>query len=494
MNQSINKSDKLQKTLNDSKKATHARKVLLLFPPLQEHIYGDKWRLTESPTAPLGLLYLATPIIEAGYKVQFVDLMVDKLEKEQYFDLLKNSDFILITCYTQNLYNAKKIINDIRRINKDAFIICGGPYCTETEKHIESSDLTVYGEAELVIAEILDSVLSKKPLDHIPGLSYKKNGKIVRNPGVLLIENLDLIDPPLFDIAKSKNYGYLYGLKVDGMVAVQTSRGCPFHCTFCNYQRVKYRERSVDKVIQEIKMRVEDGARYLIFYDDNFLTNKKRTIELLDEIIRNRFNLKIAIIGRTDLADYDLYKKLKKAGVILLIIGIESANQDVLDFYNKKTTVEKIKRAINIANNVGIITFGNIIIGAPLEKKRHFDANIHFFREVPLDFLSVHILHYTYPSPLWNDAYKRNLITENDIVVAADNTLSNFSKEELIKAQDEMIKTFYRNPKRILRLVYKLLKNLGARFVLKLLILFNSKSIYRTPENFHDYRVKDVQI
>jgi anaerobic magnesium-protoporphyrin IX monomethyl ester cyclase len=477
-----------------SKKETQAREVLLLFPPLQEHIYGDKWKLTESPTAPLGLLYLATPIIKAGYNVHFVDLMVDKLEKEQYFNILRNSDFILITCYTQTLYNVKRIINDIRRINKKAFIICGGPYCTETENHVEGSDLTVYGEADLMIAKILDLVLSKKSLDCIPGLSYIKNGKLIRNSGALLIEDLDLIAPPLFDLAKNKNYGYLYGLRVDGMAAIITSRGCPFQCTFCNYQRVRYRKRSVDKVIQEIKMRVEDGARYIVFYDDNFLLNKDRTIELMDEIIRNKFNLKIAIIGRTDLADYNLYKKLKEAGVILMIIGIESANQDVLDFYNKKTTVEKIKRAIIIANKVGIITFGNIIIGAPLEKKDHFYTNKKFLQEVPLDFLSVHILHYTYPSPLWNDAYKKNLITENDIVVAADKKLSNFSKEELIKAQDELIKSFYNNPKRILRLAYKLSRNLGVRFILKLLKLFNSKTIYRTPENFHDYGVKDVRI
>jgi radical SAM superfamily enzyme YgiQ (UPF0313 family) len=175
-------------------------------------------------------------------------------------------------------------------------------------------------------------------------------------------------------------------------------------------------------------------------------------------------------------------------------MGIESANQDVLDFYNKKTTVEKIKRAIKIANKAGILTFGNIIIGAPLEKKSHFEANRQFFQEVPLDFLSVHILHYTYPSPLWNDAFKKNLITENDIVIAANNKLSHFSKEELIKVQDGMIKSFYRNPKRILRLAYKLSRNLGVRFILKLWKSFNSKTIYRTPENFHDYRVKDIRM
>ncbi|MBL7075325.1 radical SAM protein [candidate division KSB1 bacterium] len=477
-----------------NKKDTHGKEVLLLFPPLREHIYGDKWKLTESTTAPLGLMYLATPLVNAGYKVNFIDFTVDKLEKEQYFNILKNADFILITCLTQTFKSVKKIINDIRSVNKNTLILCGGPYCNETENYVEGSDLTVFGEADLVIVKILDLISSKKSLDGIPGLSYRKNGKLIRNPGTLLIENLDFIEPPSFELAKNKNYGYLYGVKINAMTAMITSRGCPFRCTFCNFRGIKYRVRSVDKVIQEIKIRLEEEAEYIIFHDDNFLLRRNRVIELMDEIIENKFNLKIAIVGRVDLADYVLYKKLKEAGVIIIIYGIESANQDVLDFYNKKTTVEKTKKAIAIANKVGIITYGNIIIGAPIEKKRHFEVNKKFLKEVPLDFLNVHILQYACPSALWNDLYKKGLINENEIVVTANKKLSNFSKEELMKVQDELIKSFYNNPKRILRLTYKISRNFGVSFIFKLLNMFFSKTIYRSAEKFHDFVVKDVRL
>ncbi len=480
--------------MKDSNKNSRGNKVLLLFPPLREHIYGDKWKLSESPTAPLGLMYLATPLVNAGYNVNFVDLTVDKLEEAQYFNILKNAYFILISCFTQTLKNTKKIINDIKSINKNAFIICGGPYCNETENHVEGSDLTVFGEADLIIVKILDFISSNKSLDGIPGLSYRKNGKLIRNPGTLMVEDLDLIESPSFDLAKNKNYGYLYGVRVNAMVAILTSRGCPFRCTFCTFRRIKYRERSIDKVIQEIKMRVEERAEYIIFHDDNFFMRRDRVIELMDKIIENKFNLKIAVVGRVDLADYYLYKKLKKAGVIIIIYGIESANQDILDFYNKKTTVDKIKNAITIANKVGIIIYGNIIIGAPIEKNKHFEVNKKFLKEVPLDFLNVHILHYAYPSPLWKDAYKKGLLDENEIVVAANEKLSNLSREELIKIQNELIKSFYNNPKRILRLIYKLSRNLRISFIFKFLKLFYSKTIYRSAEKFHDSVVKDVRI
>jgi hypothetical protein len=79
------------------------RNVLLIFPPLQEHLYGHEWRESEAMTAPLGLMYLATPLAKAGYHVKFMDLTVDRMEKDQYFRELGNSHFILSSCYTHTL-------------------------------------------------------------------------------------------------------------------------------------------------------------------------------------------------------------------------------------------------------------------------------------------------------------------------------------------------------------------------------------------------------
>jgi radical SAM superfamily enzyme YgiQ (UPF0313 family) len=462
-----------------------------MMPPFREYNHG-KWKSSESPSPPLGLMYLATPLIHEGYNVNFIDLSVEELDKEQYFDILTRSDFILITCFTRALVNVKKIITDIKKINKNAYIITGGPYCTETEKHIEGSDMSVFGEADLVIAKILDLISSKKSLDGIPGLSYKKKGKLVRNPGTLLVEDLDLIVPPSLDLARNKNYGQLYGMKIiKGVLPISTSRGCPFDCSFCTYRRTKYRTRSVDKVIREIKMRVDAGTKYLAFYDDNFLLNKHRTMDLMDKIIENKIKLNIIVSGRADSADDDLYRKLREAGVFLIIFGIESANQDVLDFFNKKTTVKKTKEAIITANKVGIITLGNLIIGAPMEEKRHFEVNKKFFKEVPMDLLSMHILKYIYGSHIWNDAHQKGLIKKDEIAVEANETLSNFSTQELTKVQKELIKSFYNSPKRILRLIYKSLKIFGIGIVYMLLKMYISKAIYRTSDKFHRNVIKD---
>jgi radical SAM superfamily enzyme YgiQ (UPF0313 family) len=324
--------------LNDNVK-TNRKKVLLLFPPFHEDLYGENWLKSESPFPPLGLLYLATPLAKAGYHVSITDFQVDHLNKSQYFNNFRNTDYFLISCFTFAYTIIQKIIADIKNTNDKAVIICGGPHCNETNRPIENSDVTVLGEAELMIVELLDLISENKPLSGVPGIFYRKHGQLIKNTGIHTVGNLDSVDPPSFDLIAGKRYGYIYGVQLKQMFPIITTRGCPFICTFCTFQNVKYRERSIENVIQELKIRAAAEAKYIVFCDDNFLLNKKRVNAILDGIILNKFQFKIIIQGRVDLINYDLCQKMKQANVIVLIFGIESINQDILNFYKKKTTI-----------------------------------------------------------------------------------------------------------------------------------------------------------
>jgi len=231
---------------------SHQQQVLLLSPSLVDDFYGSDWESVELPTPPLGLLYIATPIIKAGYQVRFIDLSVDHLTEEEYFDQLSTSDFILITCLTNAIYNIRRIICDIKCVNRRARIICGGPHCNETNQHIQGSDVTVYGEAEQVIVEIMELLSSEKPLDDCLGISYIKQGMLFKNEGHNMIDRLDEIDFPSMQLARDKNYDFAYGIKIGKILSLITTRGCPFHCSFCTYPTIKYRERSIEDVIREI--------------------------------------------------------------------------------------------------------------------------------------------------------------------------------------------------------------------------------------------------
>jgi anaerobic magnesium-protoporphyrin IX monomethyl ester cyclase len=469
------------------------KRILLVFPPMREHLYGDQWRPTESPTAPLGLMYLASPLIKAGYSVNFIDFTVDKLTEDMYRQALKNADFVLISCYTQALSSSRAIIRDVRFFHKEAFVVCGGPHCNETRDHLDGSDVTVYGEAEEVIVDILDRISSHRALDGILGVSYYDDGRFIRNPGFHAIEDLDSLEPPSFELTKNKKYGYLYGIRVNHIAGIMASRGCPYQCRFCTFRLIKYRARSVDGIIAEIQQRVAEGAKHLVFYDDNLLLQKQKVLEIMNRIIDNKIRLHIAIQGRVDRVDSELVEKSKEAGVIIMIFGIESSNQDVLDFYEKATTVEQAKRAVTLAHKVGLITIGTFIIGAPMEDHRHFEVNKKFFKEVPLDFASVHILDYVCGSPLWDEARRRGLIGKDEIHVAADKRLSHFTTEELTKIRNDLIHSFYRNPKRIFRLARKLTWILGPSYIFKLMKMFLGGTIFRSSNTFHGAIARDVR-
>jgi radical SAM superfamily enzyme YgiQ (UPF0313 family) len=461
------------------------KRVLILFPPFHDNLYGGGWRRSESPFAPLGLNYLATPLVKAGYNVNIIDLQVDHLNEVLYFDSFRNIDYVLISCFTFAFTNIQKIIRDIKITNDRAVIICGGPLCNETQKHIDNADVTVFGEADLIIAELLELISGKSSLKDIPGLSYMLDGRLVRNPGILQVENLDALDIPLLDLTADKDYGYLYGIRFNKIIPVITTRGCAFRCTFCTYQNVKYRERSVENVMQEIKMRVSAGAKYIVFCDDNFLLHPARANEIFDNIIECKLKVKIIIQGRVDIIDHRLALKMKQANVIILIFGIESVNQDVLNFYNKRTTVEKITEVIRIINSVGIISISGIIIGAPFEERRHFENITEFFNKVPQDFINVNILRYQHPSPLWVQANRKGLIRDDQMLVRADEKLSNFSYETLLMTQNKIIRSFYNNPARIARIIYKVSRQIGIFMFFRMLVIYFSKSIYRPPQEFH---------
>lgn len=92
------------------------KKVLMLFPPFFPHFYGEKWRRSESIFPPLGLLYIATPLVKAGCLVKIIDLQVDCLSEQHYFEHIKNSDFVLISCFTFAYDTIQKLICDIKAI------------------------------------------------------------------------------------------------------------------------------------------------------------------------------------------------------------------------------------------------------------------------------------------------------------------------------------------------------------------------------------------
>jgi len=159
---------------------------------------------------------------------------------------------------------------------------------------------------------------------------------------------------------------YFYGInEVPHGISIISSRGCPFSCNFCgssNFWGHSYKIRSVDNVILEIEKRKSEGYNTWIFYDDNFTANKKRVFEICSHLDGS---LIWECVGRAESLDEELCKELYRAGCRKIHLGIESLSQDALDRMNKKTTVEKMLKGIEIAETIGINTMSLFLVGLP---------------------------------------------------------------------------------------------------------------------------------
>jgi radical SAM superfamily enzyme YgiQ (UPF0313 family) len=214
--------------------------------------------------------------------------------------------------------------------------------------------------------------------------------------------------------------------------------------------------------------------------DDAFLTNKKQAYEIFDAVSKEQLELKFYITAsRPDDADEQLYKKMKQAGVIRIQYGLESGNQETLDFYHKKTTVEKIRYGVSLGHQAGLFTLGTFVVGAPFETKQHFDDTLKFAKSLPLDSVSFLSLRYMVGSDLWFDAVKKGAITSDEYFVLADakRGLALLTQEEIDDWCRNAQRAFYYRPTYLMNLLRSSLER--NDFTLLQILLSNSFSILK---------------
>lgn len=428
---------------------------------------GEMSRLTSLVSPPLGLLYIGRALEDEGHKVELLQLLTEKYPKEKLIKSLKSVDAVGISVSSEYYQDAAHIAKIIKEYDLSIPIIIGGPHCTfhpqESLTHIPTADLCLEGEGDYAIKDVAKSLEGIKKLSEVPGLFYREKGKIKSGKPNRIIRDLDSIPFPARHLVYKYDYGkiyntYMFKPKLTSMI---TSRGCPFRCRFCVRHTLThrtYRQRSAENVVKEIQ-EIVGKFKSVFITDDNFLADKKRAHKIMDELIEIGTNIDILVMGaRVDSAERDLYKKMKKAGVKYLEFGLESGNQDVLDFYNKKITLKQIRKAVNLSREMNFVTTGNFILGAPIESEKHFKKTIKFASSLPLDIAFFFPLMYMYGSDLWDEAVQNGNITGRDFFSVRANSrmgLGNFTKEELENICKKAFRSFYLRPSYVARQVLR---------------------------------------
>jgi anaerobic magnesium-protoporphyrin IX monomethyl ester cyclase len=423
--------------------------------------------LTLATSPPLGLLYLGAILEQDGHKVEVLDYHMEDVSQEQLKNSLTSSDAVGMTIYTYDRKPAQDISKMVKELDPDIPILIGGPHCifhqSQSLSDFPDVDISATGEGEHVILDLAKYLQGKKNLADINGIYYRDNGSIKSGKPLEVIDDLDSVPFPARHLVEKYDYGELpFGYRMKKMTAMISSRGCPFNCRFCSrYDSIisgfRFRQRSAENVLQEFE---EISEKYcsINIVDENFLVDSKRAHKIFDGIIKMGKDIEIGIHGaRVDAADRELYKKMKKAGVKYLYFGLESGNQDILDFYNKKTTLTQIKKAVNLSREMNFITIGNFILGAPIETKEHMEKTIKFACSLPLDIAGFGPLIYIRGSQLWNEAVKSKKISENMSLVLAgsEKGLGILTQKEIEDYITMGFKRFYLRPSYMLGQTYR---------------------------------------
>lgn len=423
--------------------------------------------LTLATSPPLGLLYLGAILEQDGHKIEVLDYHMEDISKEKLKNSILSSDAVGMTIYTYDRKPAQDISKMVKELDPDIPLLIGGPHCIFHQKQslsdFPTADISATGEGEHIILDLAKYLQGKKKLADINGIFYRDNGSIMSGKPLEVLDDLDGVPFPARHLVEKYDYGELpFGYHMKKMTAVITSRGCPFNCRFCSrYGNIisafSFRQRSAENVLKEFE-EISDKYHSINIVDENFLVDKKRAHKIFDGIIKMDKDIEIGIHGaRVDAADEELYKKMKKAGVKYLYFGLESGNQDVLDFYNKKTTLPQIRNAINLSRKFNFITIGNFILGAPIETKEHLEKTIKFACSLPLDIAGFGPLIYIRGSQLWDEAVESKKITEDMslILAGSEKGLGKLTQQEIVDYINMGFKRFYLRPSYLLGQVYR---------------------------------------
>jgi len=220
-------------------------------------------------------------------------------------------------------------------------------------------------------------------LKSVEGISFYNGKEIVTTDCPQPVQNLDEIPFPAYHMLPNLNV-YHTGVLSPPFALVQTSRGCPFMCTFCAFGKSKYRVRSVENVINEIKyLKEKSGIKSFLFFDDTISLLSGRTEKLAQAMIDEKLDsLEWVCCTRANLVNFEMMKLMKKAGMREIAIGIETGSEEILKSIKKGVGLDDIRKVAKWCHELGVMFYGLVIIGLPGETKETVAESVKFIKEI----------------------------------------------------------------------------------------------------------------
>lgn len=302
-----------------------------------------------------------------------------------------NPDVIGISTKSQNFASARLVAKLAKEINPNVLVIAGGPHPSMVKSEVLNCpfiDIGVKGEGEDVIIDVLSHIDSKKGLENIDGIIYRKGNQVIENPNREFIQELDTLCFPHESAPEVlKDYDKYAPTAFNQIFAI---RGCPFNCFFCGSREIwsrRVRFRSAENVVKEIKSLQNKGLKMVHFVDDTFGVSKDYIKQLCGLIKKECPGLKWSCELHVNLVDEDTISVMKDAGCYLIQVGIESGNNEMLKKIRKNITIEKAISACRIIKKKGLVVQTFFMVGFPEETEDSLNDTLKAMKKVKCDLL-----------------------------------------------------------------------------------------------------------
>lgn len=383
---------------------SRTRKVVLFYPPYDGPPLG----------APLSLLCLASPLLQADFEVKLVDNLLCPNYEETILREAQDALLLGISVLTgPHIGAAVRISKAVKKLQPTLPIVFGGWHASlATDQTLREPyvDAIVRGQGELTLLELAQRIASGQEWNGVRGISFKDaDGRIVHEPE-RPVANINTLPPPAYDMADPGIYAAVSGVR---QLAYTTSVGCPYQCNYCTDQ-VFYKRRfnaySVERVVGEL---AELVPRYRIehvpLFDSNFLVDRKRAVAIAKGIISSGVKFRWDFQTSTDflaLMSEDDVRTLAESGVQHIGFGTESASQEVLALMNKRFQhVDQMVETARKTNLAGIHVVFNIILGYPGETESQRQQTFRVMSDIAREYANVSFspnIFTPYPGiPIW---------------------------------------------------------------------------------------------
>ncbi len=391
---------------------------------------------------PLGVAYLAAHVRSRGHDVEVIDAFGEGMQQftsrgdvnlkgltldEIVARIPSDVDVIGISNLFSHAYTTvRDLAAMIKEAHPDVPILTGGIHPTAVPDYVlENSciDYVVLGEGEITAVELIERLVSGREIDDLDGLAYRRNGKIVTNEKTALIDDLDILSFPAWDLLPIENYIRAkspQGAWRGRFLPILPTRGCAFQCKFCTAPKMwkpVWRTRSPENVADEMEhFNRELGVTDFHFEDLTSVSNKTWIVGLCDEIDRRGLKITWQLPNgtRSESINENIIRRMKHSGCRNITFAPESGSTEALELMNKRLDLENIFKASRLAVKEGMIVSAFLVFGVPGENRKSLKASLKLLRK--LAWIGLHEVSITTFTLLPGSEFFYKLVEEGKVV------------------------------------------------------------------------------